>query len=272
MADVYATISQAERTVQQRLADVIELRAADPRYQAMVRSYLSEVKFSPSTHALEIGCGTGSVTRTLAQWPNVAHAHGIDPSPVFIERARELAAGIANISFQEADGRSLPLEPATFDAVVIHTTMSHVPQPERLVEQAFRVLRPGGWFAVFDGDYATATVAKEEFDPLQSCVAAFRSSYVNDSWLARRLPQLVRSGGFELVSTHSHGYVEAPAGAYMLTWIERGADVLVQRGCIGADTARALNAEAKRRSDELQWFGHIAFASVVSRKPVPAGS
>ena len=80
------------------------------------------------------------------------------------------------------------------------------------------MLVPGGWFAVFDGDYATATVAKDEFDPLQPC-------------------------------------------------IERGADVLVQRGCIGAKTAEALKVEAKRRSDEAQWFGHIAFASVIARKP-----
>jgi len=146
--------------------------------------------------------------------------------------------------------------------------MSHVPQPERLVEQAFRVLVPGGWFAVFDGDYATATVAKDEFDPLQPCIAAFRSNFVNDSWLVRRLPQMVNTGGFDLVCMQSHGYLEAPTAAYMLTWIERGADVLVQRGCIGAKTAEALKAEAKRRSDEGHWFGHIAFASVIARKPV----
>jgi ubiquinone/menaquinone biosynthesis C-methylase UbiE len=267
MPDVYATITQAEREVQERLADVIELRAADPRYQAMVQAYLSKIEFPLRTRALEIGCGTGFITRMLAQWPNVEHALGIDPSAVFIERARKLAEGIANISFREADGRSLPLEAESFDAVIIHTTMSHVPQPERLVAQAFRVLRPAGWCAVFDGDYATATVAKNEFDPLQACVGAFRTNFVNDPWLVRRLPQLVRTGGFDLISIQSHGYIEAPAGAYMLTWIERGADALLQNGCISKQAADALKAEAQRRSSEMTWFGHIAFASVIARKP-----
>jgi SAM-dependent methyltransferase len=267
MPDVYATITEAERSVQERLADVMEQRAGDPSYQAMVRSYLAEVDFPGGAHVLEIGCGTGSVTRLLAQWPDVEHVLGVDPSPVFIERARSLAAGLAAAEFRCADGRSLPLEDARFDAVVVHTTMSHVPQPERLVEQAFRVLRPSGWFAVFDGDYATATVAKDEFDPLQACIRAFRTSFVNDSWLVRRLPQLVSAGGFEQLRMRSHGYVEAPRGAYMLTWIDRGADVLVQRGCITAEAAQALKAEAKRRSDESRWFGHIAFASLIARKP-----
>lgn len=268
MPDVYATISQAGLDVQERLADVIELRAADPRYQAMVRSYLAEIVFPPRAHALEIGCGTGSITRTLARWPGVEQALGIDPSPVFIERARKLAAGVTNASFQQGDGRSLALEAESFDVAVIHTTMSHVPQPELLVGQAFRVLRRGGWFAVFDGDYATATVAKNELDPLQACVAAFRTNFVNDAWLVRRLPQLVRAGGFELVAMQSHGYVEAPSSGYMLTWIDRGADVLTQSGCISKQTADALKAEAKRRSDDSNWFGHIAFCSVISRKPV----
>lgn len=269
MPDVYATIADADRRVQENLADIIELRAADPRYQAMVHSYLSGIAFAPDTRALEIGCGTGWVTRTLARWPNVAHALGVDPSPVFIERARQLAADIPNIAFEEADGRALALSSDSFDAVVIHTTMSHVPQPEQLITQAFRVLRAGGWFAVFDGDYATATVAKHEFDPLQVCVAAFRTNFVNDAWLVRRLPQLVSAGGFDVVSMNSHGYVEAPTGAYMLTWIERGADVLAQSHCISVETANALKGEARRRSEESKWFGHIAFASLIARKPRP---
>jgi ubiquinone/menaquinone biosynthesis C-methylase UbiE len=267
MPDVYASITQVDRAVQERLADVIELRAADPRYQAMVRSYLSEVAFPPAAQVLEIGCGTGSVTRTLARWPGVSKATGVDPSPVFIQRARALAAGVDNIDFVEADGRSLGLGAAGYDVVVVNTTLSHVPQPERLIAEAFRVLRPLGCLAVFDGDYATATVSRGGSDPLQACVEAFRTNFVNDAWLVRRLPQLIHSGGFDLAGMQSHGYIEAPEGAYMLSWIERGADVLVQDGLIGRDTGEALKAEAQRRSADRRWFGHIAFASVLGRKP-----
>jgi ubiquinone/menaquinone biosynthesis C-methylase UbiE len=268
MPDVYATITEADRSVQERLADVMEQRAVEPAYQAMVKSYLADIAFPPQARVLEIGCGTGSVTRVLAQWHGVDRVLGIDPSPVFIERARALASGLGNAEFRLADGRELPLDAESFDVVVLNTMLSHVPQPQRVVAEGCRVLRPGGWCAAFDGDYATATVARDEFDPLQTCVAAFRTSFVNDSWLGRRLPQLLSVGGFEVVRIGSHGYVEAPKGGYMLTWIDRGADVLVQRGCIGQEAADALKAEARRRSEESRWFGHIAFASVIARKPL----
>jgi SAM-dependent methyltransferase len=264
---VYAAITESSPETQQRLAEVIELRFSDPRQQAMLRAYLSEVDFPESSRVLEIGCGTGAVTRTVAQWPRVAHATGIDPSPVFIARARELARSIPNASFEEGDGRALRFEAGSFDAVVLHTTMCHVPRPERLVAEAFRVLRPRGWIAAFDGDYATATVATGDSDPLQACVEAFRENFVNDPWLVRRLPHLLEAGGFDVRPMRSHGYAEAPEGGYMLTWIERGADALAKTGRIAPDLAEALKTEARRRSAAKAWFGHIAFASVLGRKP-----
>lgn len=267
MPDVYAIISDIDRAIQERLVDVLEMRIADPRQVAMWHAYLSEIEFPPAAKVLEIGCGTGAVSRILARWPGVAQVTGVDPSAVFIAKARALAHDIPNLSFEEGDGRSLAFDAGAFDVVVVHQTLSHVPRPERLVAEAFRVLRPRGWLAAFDGDYATATVATGDRDPLEACVDAFRQSFVNDPWLVRGLPRLIHAGGFEVMPMRSHGYVEAPEGAYMLTWIDRGADVLVQAGRIGTETAEALKAEARRRSAARAWFGHIAFASVLGRKP-----
>ncbi len=78
---------------------------------------------------------------------------------------------------------------------------------------------------------------------------------------------MIQSAGFDVIRTRSHGYVEAGKGGYMLSWIERGADVLKQTGRIGKEKAQALIDEAKRRSENGEWFGHIAFASVLARKP-----
>jgi ubiquinone/menaquinone biosynthesis C-methylase UbiE len=267
MPDVYAMIPEVDRATQERLADVLEMRTDDPRQVAMWRAYISEIEFPPAAQVLEIGCGTGAVSRTLAHWPGVAQMTGVDPSAVFIAKARALSYDIPNLSFEEGDGRSLAFDAAAFDVIVVHQTLSHVPQPERLVAEAFRVLRPRGWLAVFDGDYATATVAIGDGDPLEAYVEAFRTHFVHDPWIVRRLPQLVRTGGFEVMPMHSHGYVEAPEGAYMLTWIDRGAEVLLRNGLISTETAQALKAEARQRSEGKAWFGHIAFASVLGRKP-----
>jgi SAM-dependent methyltransferase len=56
--------------------------------------------------------------------------------------------------------------------VVFHTILCHVPGPHLALAEAARVLRPGGWLAVFDGDYATTTLALHPSDPLQASTAS----------------------------------------------------------------------------------------------------
>src|SRR5262245_59985678 len=101
----------------------LELRAADPQLRAMLTTYLTDAALPAGARVLEVGCGTGAITRIVATWPGVAAAVGIDPSPVFVGRARELAGDPSSITFETADGRTLPFAPASFEAVIFHTTL-----------------------------------------------------------------------------------------------------------------------------------------------------
>jgi ubiquinone/menaquinone biosynthesis C-methylase UbiE len=190
---------------------------------------------------------------------------GIDPSPVFVDKARELAQDLTHVSFQTGDARALDLPDASFDLVVFHTVLCHIPEPERALREARRVLRPGGWLAIFDGDYTTASVAIDAFDPLQSAVAAMMASYVHNPWLTRRLRSVLSRMELAITSVRSHGYVQTEKPGYMLTLVDRGADLLL--GTIGVDQAEALKAEARRRVDAGEFFGHISFLSVIARVP-----
>jgi len=269
MPDVYTRVTEAPAQVLAGLMSALELRAADPQQRAMLHTYLTDATLPHGARVLEVGCGTGAVTRTLAAWPGVAEAIGVDPSPVFVARARELAERVTSIAFEEADGRSLPFASGTFDAVVFHTTLCHVPDPDVALREGVRMLRPGGCLAVFEGDYATGTLATRARDPLDACAQAFREYFIHDPWLARRLPALVRASGVETERVRSHGYVETTGAGFMLSsWVDLGADALVAGGRIGPDLAVALKAEARRRIASGEYFGHIAYVSMVARKPV----
>ena len=164
MPDVWTAVQDLDRATQERLADVLEKRGADAQQHAMRRAFLQEVRFPQDARVLDVGCGTGVLTRVLARWPAVRSVIGVDPAPALLEKARVAAADLPNVSFQEGDGRSLPFDGEMFDVVTSDSMLSHVPGPERAIGEAFRVLRAGGCLAVFDGDYATTTVALADHD------------------------------------------------------------------------------------------------------------
>jgi SAM-dependent methyltransferase len=266
MPDVYAAITEAPASVLEVLGDAMELRARDPQQQRMLADYLARIEFPAEAKVLEIGCGTGAISRRLAEEASVQEVFGVDPSRGLLERARSLAAATSRLSFMEADGRNLPFEDRSFDIVVVHTVVSHVPDPEQLVGEAWRVLRVGGTVAIFDGDYSTMTVASSVDDPLQSCADAMRSGFVTDPWVVRRLPAMTRQAGFVDLEYRSYGFAQIDDPLYMLSIVDRGADALSGRGVIGPELATALKDEARRRAAASSFFGFIAYASLLARK------
>jgi ubiquinone/menaquinone biosynthesis C-methylase UbiE len=264
MPDVYATITEADASVLELVAKAMEVSAADPQHAAMVASYVAELDPRPDARLLEIGSGTGAVSRLLSDLLPTVTITGVDPSADLVARARQLGAGSSAVTFEVGDGAAVPHGDGEFDVVVIHRVLCHVPGPERLLREAHRVLRPSGEIAVFDGDYATITLATGPDDPLSSCVSAFQGTYINDPWVVRRLPALVRAAGFRPRRMRSHGVVQVEEPDYLLSVADRGADALASSGRIGPDLAAALKAEARRRVAANEFFGHIAYASLVA--------
>jgi ubiquinone/menaquinone biosynthesis C-methylase UbiE len=256
-----------DEATQDALAEVLEKRGADTQQHAMRRAFLREVPIPQEAQVLDVGCGTGVLTRLLARWPNVASVVGLDPAPSLLDKARAAAVDMPNVRFEEGDARSLPFESAMFDIVTSDSMLSHVPSPEHAIAEAFRVLRAGGWLGVFDGDYATATVALTDHDALQVCVDAMMANSVTDRRIMRRITNVAAGCGFEVVSFRSFGFAEIGNDGYMLTVVDRGADVLCSQGHIAQDTAAALKEEARRRLRAGRFFGHIAYAGLVARKP-----
>ena len=267
MPDVYLTINEADPALLAQIAQGLEVRAALPQQVEILETYLGDIEFPDGAHVLDVGCGTGAQSRTLIKQSGVREVVGADQAKFLIERARELGAGFDGLTFVEAPGDDLPFEPGSFDVVVAHTVLTHVGDPAAVLAELFRVLRPGGTLAICDGDFSTMSAAIGDRDPLQACAESFLEHSVNDAWLMRRLPRLVREAGFATGRARSYNFVETEDPATTVNWFARGADGLVKEGRIGPELAEALKAEIERRVAAGIYFGCMKYDSLICRKP-----
>jgi len=104
-------------------------------------------------------------------------------------------------------------------------------------------------------------------DPLQSTAEAMMENFVQNLWLTRRLPKQLGVTGFTVSSMQSHGYTQTAEPSYMLTIVDRGADLLAAAGRVSSEQADELKQEARRRIESREFFGHISFLSIIAQKP-----
>ena len=100
----------------------------------------AEFRRHQGDRVLEVGCGTGSDLLQFAK--HGALVTGIDLTTKHVELARRRVGDLAVV--YEADARHLPLEDESFDYVYSHGVLHHSDEPEQIVHEMFRVLRPGG--------------------------------------------------------------------------------------------------------------------------------
>ncbi|MGI8666559.1 MAG: class I SAM-dependent methyltransferase [Jatrophihabitans sp.] len=106
----------------------------------------------PYGTALELGCGTGFFLLNLTLAGVIEQGHVTDLSPGMVEVAQRNAAALGfQVPGRVADAESIPYPDDSFDLVVGHAVLHHIPDVELALREVLRVLKPGGRF-VFAGE------------------------------------------------------------------------------------------------------------------------
>ncbi|MFX0540164.1 methyltransferase domain-containing protein [Roseovarius sp. S4756] len=136
---------------------------------------------------LDIGCGSGAITLSLARDHGAAHVTGIDVEDdvAAAARARIAAAGAdGEVTINKVAPGPFPYEDGAFDVVFSKDSIIHIRDKDALARETYRVLAPGGWFAASDwmisGDTPTQQMADylvlEDLDFAMASPARYRAA------------------------------------------------------------------------------------------------
>ncbi|MDI1250783.1 MAG: metalloregulator ArsR/SmtB family transcription factor [Lacunisphaera sp.] len=108
------------------------------------------LRLVPAITVADLGAGEGLVSQLIAH--RAERVWCIDNSPRMVEVGSELAKknGLANLTYKLGDIESVPLPDKSVDLAILSQALHHASHPQTAVNEAFRILKPGGQLLVLD--------------------------------------------------------------------------------------------------------------------------
>jgi ArsR family transcriptional regulator len=204
-------LAEARKEIPEARTDQISMRRAVKKRQDKMRAFFDSVagrlgkdyvpgkswkslaeallRLMPPMVIADLGAGEGAFALLLAE--RATRVIAVDSSARMIEVGREQALrhGVKNVEYRLGDIEELPIEDLTVDLVFLSQSLHHALHPERAVQEAYRILSPGGRIVVLD-------LLKHRFEEAREIYA--------DEWLGfseAELEAMLEASGFTQVQT-----------------------------------------------------------------------
>jgi len=166
------------------------------------------LRLTPAITIADLGAGEGLVSQLLAR--RAAHVWCIDNSPRMVEVGTELAAknGLSNLAYKLGDIEAVPLANGSVDLAILSQALHHAQHPQKAIDEAHRILRPGGQVLILDLKNHTFEKARELYA---------------DVWLGFKenaLHSFLKKAGFEQVEVTT--VAQEPAEPHFETLLASG--------------------------------------------------
>jgi glycosyltransferase involved in cell wall biosynthesis/SAM-dependent methyltransferase len=178
-----------------------------------IESFLQIVEIvSKQKRCLDVGSSSGIITAKLAR--HFKTVLGVDFDPVAIEKAKKKFSKIKNLSFKVMDATDLALSDSSFDVVICNQVYCDVSDPKKLMQEIYRVLKPGG-VCFFGARNKYVLVVDHNFTVRESKAFAFFTS--REKYCGHTRCQAHTDGadiGFDML----HGVVDSQTSSDRATW------------------------------------------------------
>ena len=170
------------------------------REETFKRRLIQRANIQPHQRALDLGCGTGTLTVMLKQSAPEAHIAGVDGDEEVLAIAKTKAKHArVDVTWDYGLAYDLPYPDNSFDVVVSSLVIHHLTSADkvRAFQEVRRILRPDGWFHILDFG--------RPFSPLTRIQGAIMKNLEEaaDNFGGRILPML-KEAGFDSASEAEH--------------------------------------------------------------------
>jgi ubiquinone/menaquinone biosynthesis C-methylase UbiE len=226
---------------------------------------------------LDLGCGPGFATLELARLVgSKGKVHAIDASEKFVSYLKNCiaAGGVSNIDAQSGDVHSIPMEDQQVDGVFARWLMCFVTNPQKVCDEVYRVLRPGGVFVAWDYFNYQAVGVFPGRDSFRKLFASYYQSATDHGGsydIAQELPRMMHDSGMEVLHLEPVNRAARP-GSLVWKWVSlfntSYLPRLVEQGMMTEQETQQFRQDwAELESDPSAFFYPPPMLGIIARKP-----
>jgi len=237
---------------------------------------LDRMSIQPGDNVLELGCGPRGILDQLAErvGPH-GSVTGIDQGEQAVRLASAFVADreLAHVGVLQGDAADTGLPDHSFDAVFTRLVLVNVPNPERIVAEAARLVRPGGVVGFHEADFVShlCEPPSTAWDTLLSTYLTLFSQFGIDLHVGRRVPGMLRS--LDLVDVDARPLVHLyppghPRRSILIQFIGNVREQLIGSGLLDEATIDQLVGEVEHHlaDPDTMVVSHL-FIQTWARKP-----
>ncbi|MGP4076706.1 class I SAM-dependent methyltransferase [Halobacillus sp. K22] len=150
------------------------------------------LKPEPVWKGLDLATGGGHVAREMSRW--MEHVVASDLTKEMLQNTARHLDDIKNLSYIVADVSSLPFLDESFDVVCCRIAPHHFTEPEKFIEEAYRVLKPRGLFMMIDN----TAPEDDDLDLFYNTFEQMRDSSHYRAWKVSEWKAMIQPAGFQL--------------------------------------------------------------------------
>ena len=169
---------------------------AQARDEAAHTMLVEMLRPTAESHVLDVACGPGFLTMAFARY--CASVVGLDATEAMLSMARAESGkrGLSNVRFEEGLATDIPFAPASFDIVSCRAAFHHFPQPEGVLTEMRRVLKPSGKILIAD----TVTSEDPREDEVHNAIERLCDPTHVKALSRTEFHQLLRTTGLDIVT------------------------------------------------------------------------
>ena len=270
--DIFSNVDALPDDNIKMLADRLDARSEMAGFAELRDEYFDRMALADDAHILELGGGTGVIGRAYARRNGFRGTYvvtDLSQSLVDIARTNANSDGVGNrMTFKVADALTgIGLDGENYDAVIMHTLLSHVPDPVAVLRTAADATRPGGTLAIFDADYAglTITTGKDALD--DEVIRTLRQNAVAQPDIMRKVPRIASNLKLERYDLIPTLLAEAGDSEFFVSMSKALAGVISAQGGLDPETARRWIAAIDQAISEGAFFAMCPYFAYLYRKP-----